>query len=94
MPPATPKGNGSGVVLRGVLGLLLLQTTILVAGIPWALGVQGSVSTIGTQMNFLAPLNDRYVELLERVKECEVRIEGLASPKNTGDPFDAVPNRN
>jgi len=94
MPGPTVKGNGSVTVVRGVIGLLILQSTILVAGIPWAMGVHGSISTIETQMVYLAPLNERYIELLERVKECEVRIQTLNNPPNTGDPFDAVPRRN
>jgi len=82
------------MVMRGIITMLILQTSILLAGVPWALGVHGSVKTIETQIEFLAPLNDRYIDLLERLMAVEVRIQTLNKPRNTGDPFDAVPGRN
>lgn len=91
MPPERP--NGQTFLIRGVITLLILQTTILLAGIPWALGIHGSVSTIKTKVEFLSPLSAQYIAVLERLKECEVKIEALNAQRNTGDPFDAVPNR-
>ena len=90
---STPVHNGSGLLVRGVIALMCVQTSILLAGIPWALTLHGSIRTIEVEIAHLTPLGDRYIALLERVKACEVRIQGLNEQRNTGDPFDAVPGR-
>lgn len=90
--------NGHVILFRGVIALMALQTTILIAGIPWAFRMNGAVSSIQAQMEFVIPVTQsasqkEFMSLLERVVACEIRIQDLKSHQNTGDPFDALPNR-
>lgn len=95
--PSNP--NGHIVLIRGVLVLMMLQTTILIAGIPWAFRIHGDVRSLAAHMEFMIPgaklaSQKDYMNLLSRVVANEVRIQDLKNhDQNTGDPFDAIPNR-
>jgi hypothetical protein len=52
---------------------MALQTSILIAAIPWAFSVNSSVKTVEAKLEFLSPIS----QLLERVTRLEMEIQAL-----------------
>ena len=95
-PSATKPSNNHIILIRGVLFLMMLQTTILIAGIPWAFRIHGSVSSLAAHMEFMIPAaqlatQEEHMALIARVIACEIRIQDLKNhDRNPGDPFKAL----
>ena len=81
------KSNGLGKIFKLLPWLVVFQTSILVAGIPWAFGVQRDiavvhedVAVVKSKMEDFAPAAElasrkEFTDLLERVVRCETKIE-------------------
>ena len=69
MPDSKPK-NG----MRLITTLMGTQTAILLAGIPWAFNVHGTVSAIKEKVGML-PQHTEYSDLLQRVSRLEAKHE-------------------
>lgn len=70
---AEPK-NGS-MLSRTMVILLGIQTSILLAGIPWAFMVHGSVTAIRARLDAM-PQQSEYTDLLQRVTVLETKATG------------------
>ena len=58
-----------------VCGLLGVQTTILIAAIPWAYSMHGRVTRIAAAAGLAAGLGERVSSLESRVLRIEVELE-------------------
>ena len=58
-----------------VCGLLGVQTTILIAAIPWAYSMHGRVTRIEAAVGLAAGLGERVSSLESRVLRIEVELE-------------------
>ena len=58
-----------------VCGLLGVQTTILIAAIPWAYSMHGRVTRIEAAAGLAAGLGERVSSLESRVLRIEVKLE-------------------
>lgn len=65
----------NGLMTRVTISLLGIQTIILLAGIPWAFRVHGSVTAISATLATM-PNQTEYTDLLQRVTVLETRAEG------------------
>ena len=71
-------GNASASYYKVLLFFVGIQTTIMVAGIPWAFSMHGRITAVESHLQIMAPLamatHDEYDDLIQRITRCEVEI--------------------